>query len=50
MSATTERTGPGALVISLDFELHWGVRDQVRLDESERARLMAQERAQPKFA
>jgi hypothetical protein len=25
-----EPTAPGALVISLDFEQHWGVRDQVR--------------------
>jgi peptidoglycan/xylan/chitin deacetylase (PgdA/CDA1 family) len=24
---------PGALVISLDFELHWGVRDRIRCDE-----------------
>jgi peptidoglycan/xylan/chitin deacetylase (PgdA/CDA1 family) len=32
---------PGALVISLDFELHWGVRDHTPLDEAERARLLA---------
>src|SRR5438445_6304032 len=31
----------GALVISLDFELHWGVRDHAPLDEAERARLLA---------
>jgi peptidoglycan/xylan/chitin deacetylase (PgdA/CDA1 family) len=30
----------GALVISLDFELHWGVRDRVVLDGAERARLL----------
>jgi peptidoglycan/xylan/chitin deacetylase (PgdA/CDA1 family) len=30
----------GALVISLDFELHWGVRDRVLLDDAERARLL----------
>lgn len=32
---------PGALVISLDFELHWGVRDRVALDRDERARLLS---------
>jgi peptidoglycan/xylan/chitin deacetylase (PgdA/CDA1 family) len=31
----------GALVISLDFELHWGVRDHQPLNESERKRLLA---------
>src|ERR1700722_11959453 len=31
----------GALVISLDFELHWGVRDHRPLDEPERKRLLA---------
>jgi peptidoglycan/xylan/chitin deacetylase (PgdA/CDA1 family) len=30
----------GALVISLDFELYWGVRDRVLLDNAERARLL----------
>jgi peptidoglycan/xylan/chitin deacetylase (PgdA/CDA1 family) len=30
----------GALVISLDFELHWGVRDHRRLDAAERKRLL----------
>lgn len=30
----------GALVISLDFELYWGVRDLVRLDAKERKRLL----------
>lgn len=35
------RARVGALVISLDFELHWGVRDRVRLDRAERIRLMA---------
>lgn len=29
-----------ALVISLDFELHWGVRDRVPLDDAQRARLL----------
>jgi peptidoglycan/xylan/chitin deacetylase (PgdA/CDA1 family) len=32
---------PGALVVSLDFELHWGVRDRVSLDRHERARLLS---------
>jgi peptidoglycan/xylan/chitin deacetylase (PgdA/CDA1 family) len=31
----------GALVISLDFELHWGVRDHCILDAAERKRLLA---------
>jgi peptidoglycan/xylan/chitin deacetylase (PgdA/CDA1 family) len=30
-----------AMVISLDFELHWGVRDVTRLDAAERRRLLA---------
>jgi len=33
--------GQGALVISLDFELHWGVRDHRPLDAAERRRLLA---------
>ena len=36
-----ESSRPGALVISLDFELHWGVRDHVPLDRRERARLLS---------
>lgn len=32
--------GRGALVISLDFELHWGVRDLAPLDGAERKRLL----------
>ncbi len=32
---------PGALVVSLDFELHWGVRDRVKLDRRERERLLS---------
>lgn len=35
------RAMPGALVISLDFELHWGVFDRVALDGAEKARLLA---------
>jgi peptidoglycan/xylan/chitin deacetylase (PgdA/CDA1 family) len=37
----TDHAGPGALVISLDFELHWGVRDFMPLDAAERKRLLA---------
>jgi peptidoglycan/xylan/chitin deacetylase (PgdA/CDA1 family) len=33
------RSTPGALVISLDFELYWGVRDRFPLDAAERRRL-----------
>ena len=36
-----ESLRPGALVISLDFELHWGVRDHVPLDRRERARILS---------
>ena len=32
---------PGALVISLDFELHWGLRDRVTRDDSSYSRLPA---------
>ena len=35
------RSRPAAMVVSLDFELYWGVRDQVPLDRSERNRLLA---------
>ncbi len=31
----------GAFVVSLDFELHWGVRDHRRLDALERSRLLS---------
>jgi peptidoglycan/xylan/chitin deacetylase (PgdA/CDA1 family) len=37
MAGGSER---GALVISLDFELHWGVRDHTPLDDVERKRLL----------
>jgi peptidoglycan/xylan/chitin deacetylase (PgdA/CDA1 family) len=36
----TTTTHPGALVISLDLELHWGVRDRRNLDRRERERLL----------
>jgi peptidoglycan/xylan/chitin deacetylase (PgdA/CDA1 family) len=40
---------PGALVISLDFELHWGVRDITPLDSGERARLLSARRLIPRM-
>lgn len=36
-------------MISLDFELHWGVRDSVALDREERARLLAAREAIPRI-
>jgi peptidoglycan/xylan/chitin deacetylase (PgdA/CDA1 family) len=40
LSMSSTRTA-AAMVISLDFELHWGVRDFIRLDAGERRRLLA---------
>jgi peptidoglycan/xylan/chitin deacetylase (PgdA/CDA1 family) len=42
MSTIKQLTPPlqGALVISLDLELHWGVRDRRKLDRRERERLL----------
>lgn len=40
-SALTIPSGQGAFVISLDFELHWGVRDHRPLSRLERSRLLA---------
>lgn len=39
----------GALVISLDFELHWGVRDHRPLHAAERKRLLAARAVVPKI-
>jgi peptidoglycan/xylan/chitin deacetylase (PgdA/CDA1 family) len=39
----------GAFVISLDFELYWGVRDHRRLDPPERKRLLAARSVVPKI-
>jgi peptidoglycan/xylan/chitin deacetylase (PgdA/CDA1 family) len=47
--ASSERKRPGALVISLDFELHWGVRDSAPLDGKERARLLSARRIVPRM-
>src|SRR5215472_16117200 len=48
-SAIGARKRPGALVISLDFELHWGVRDSSPLDGNERARLLSARRMVPRM-
>jgi hypothetical protein len=42
---TTESDQPGALVISLDFELHWGVRDHVGPHDALYGRLAEARRA-----
>src|SRR5215831_17837856 len=47
LQASRGRRRPGALVISLDFELHWGVRDSAPLDRTERARLLSARRIVP---
>lgn len=47
--ASHGRKRPGALVISLDFELHWGVRDSAPLDGNERARLLSARRMVPRM-
>ncbi|MBV9624274.1 MAG: polysaccharide deacetylase family protein [Acidobacteria bacterium] len=47
--ASPGRKRPGALVISLDFELHWGVRDSAPLDRNERARLLSARRIVPRM-
>jgi hypothetical protein len=39
----------GALVISLDFELHWGVRDTERVDGPYRANLLGARKAIPRM-
>jgi peptidoglycan/xylan/chitin deacetylase (PgdA/CDA1 family) len=41
------RARASALVISLDFELHWGVRDLRKLDATERSRLLSARRVIP---
>ncbi|MGH3429822.1 MAG: polysaccharide deacetylase family protein, partial [Candidatus Dormibacteraceae bacterium] len=45
----TDDSNPPALVISLDFELHWGVRDQVRPDGSYRAHLLGSRTVVPQL-
>ena len=39
-SASPSRDLPGALVLSLDFELHWGVRDHQPAEGPYRANLL----------
>jgi peptidoglycan/xylan/chitin deacetylase (PgdA/CDA1 family) len=43
------RSRPGGMVVSLDFELYWGVRDQVRLDRDEKARLLVARAVVPRI-
>lgn len=43
-TARTPQRAAGAMVISLDFELHWGVRDFAPLDRTERERLLVARR------
>jgi peptidoglycan/xylan/chitin deacetylase (PgdA/CDA1 family) len=42
------RTLPGALVLSLDFELHWGVRDHTPADSPYRRNLLATREVVPR--
>jgi peptidoglycan/xylan/chitin deacetylase (PgdA/CDA1 family) len=46
-SSTNSNPGYGALVISLDFELHWGVRDKCAPDGSYRENLLGARKAIP---
>ncbi len=46
----TDPTQAGALVISLDFELHWGLRDHVGRDEARYRRLPAARQAVDEMA
>ena len=45
----TQGRGAGALVISLDFELHWGVRDWAAVDGPYGANLLGARRAIPRM-
>lgn len=49
MSSTIPSPGVGTLVISLDFELHWGVRDQVRPGDRYWTNLMGARAAVPRL-
>ena len=49
LQANCGQKRPGALVISLDFELHWGVRDSAPLDGNERVRLLSARRIVPRM-
>jgi peptidoglycan/xylan/chitin deacetylase (PgdA/CDA1 family) len=40
---------PGGMVVSLDFELYWGVRDQRPLDDREKARLLVARAVVPRI-
>jgi peptidoglycan/xylan/chitin deacetylase (PgdA/CDA1 family) len=45
--STNQNPGYGALVISLDFELHWGVRDKCAPDGSYRENILGARKAVP---
>ena len=45
----SERAGPGALVVSLDFELAWGVHDSLGSDGAYRANLVGAREAVPRL-
>jgi peptidoglycan/xylan/chitin deacetylase (PgdA/CDA1 family) len=50
MSSARAGTGlPGALVLSLDFELAWGLRDQIRHPDEARERLLGARQAVPRL-
>ncbi len=46
-SGTADNSNPGAFVVSLDFELHWGVRDHQPADGAYRDNLLGARRAIP---
>jgi peptidoglycan/xylan/chitin deacetylase (PgdA/CDA1 family) len=46
-TGTADTSNPGSLVISLDFELHWGVRDHLPGDGAYRENLLGARRAIP---
>lgn len=46
----SQHANRGALVISLDLELHWGVRDRVKLDRREQERLLTAREAALRIA
>ena len=48
-AAAPRRARAGALVVSLDFELHWGVRDHHATDGSYRANLLGAREAIPRL-
>jgi peptidoglycan/xylan/chitin deacetylase (PgdA/CDA1 family) len=49
MTSATQNPGFGALVVSLDFELHWGVRDKCPVDGPYRENLLGARKAIPQM-